>query len=89
MITVRLNRADFEYDIHSLVKAFYPAENVQVSAEQKESKEPISFHMVTTYLEKAIQIAFYESEDTTKNPVLKREIAVDFTDRKQTKNNTK
>ncbi len=89
MITVQLNRADFEYDIHSLVKAFYPAENVQVSAEQKESKESISFHMVTTYLEKAIQIAFYESEDTTKNPVLKREIAVDFTDRKQTKNQLK
>ena len=24
MITVQLNEPDFEYDIHSLVKAFYP-----------------------------------------------------------------
>lgn len=30
MIVVRLNKAEFEYDIHSLVKAFYPAEDVKV-----------------------------------------------------------
>lgn len=30
MIVVRLNKAEFEYDIHSLVKAFYPTENVKV-----------------------------------------------------------
>ena len=30
MIVVRLNRPQFEYDIHSLVKAFYPAEDVKV-----------------------------------------------------------
>ena len=30
MIVVRLNKAEFEYDIHSLVKAFYPAEEVKV-----------------------------------------------------------
>lgn len=33
MITVSLNEADYEYDIHSLVKAFYPAEDVKVSAD--------------------------------------------------------
>lgn len=33
MITVWLNEADFEYDIHSLVKAFYPAEDVKVFAD--------------------------------------------------------
>lgn len=30
MIIVRLNQPQFEYDIHSLVKAFYPAEDVKV-----------------------------------------------------------
>lgn len=30
MIVVRLNQSQFEYDIHSLVKAFYPAEDVKV-----------------------------------------------------------
>lgn len=33
MITVWLNEANFEYDIHSLVKAFYPGEDVKVFAD--------------------------------------------------------
>ena len=35
MITVSLNEADFEYDIHSLVKAFYPKEDVKVFADSE------------------------------------------------------
>ena len=31
-IEITVNEAGFEYDIHSLVKAFYPAGNVKVSA---------------------------------------------------------
>ncbi|MCR5279250.1 MAG: coproporphyrinogen dehydrogenase HemZ [Lachnospiraceae bacterium] len=34
MITVTINQAKFEYDIHSLVKAFYPSEDVKVTTEQ-------------------------------------------------------
>ena len=30
MIVVKLNKPQFEYDIHSLLKAFYPAEDVKV-----------------------------------------------------------
>ena len=30
MITVQLNRQNFEYDVHSLVKAFYPEEDVHI-----------------------------------------------------------
>lgn len=101
MITVQLNRADFEYDIHSLVKAFYPAENVQVSAEKKPTEEAISFHIVTNYLENSIEIAFYDTVNTQAadgktekyfvdvdgiSPKLEREIEVDFSDRKETKN---
>ncbi len=31
MITVQLNRQNFEYDVHSLVKAFYPEQEVHIS----------------------------------------------------------
>ena len=31
MITVQLNRQDFQYDVHSLVKAFYPEQDVHIS----------------------------------------------------------
>ena len=34
LITVKLDRGDFEYDIHSLVKAFYPQCEVKVSADE-------------------------------------------------------
>ncbi|MBO5302808.1 MAG: coproporphyrinogen dehydrogenase HemZ [Lachnospiraceae bacterium] len=96
MITVQLNKADFEYDIHSLVKAFYPAENVQVGVELKPTEEEISFRVVTNYFENCIEIAFYEAADTQAivditnvTPKLKKEIEVDFSDRKDTKNRLK
>ncbi|MBO5371264.1 MAG: coproporphyrinogen dehydrogenase HemZ [Lachnospiraceae bacterium] len=119
MITVQLNRADFEYDIHSLVKAFYPAEDVKVCVKDKTTEEEISFCIcqsmgkeapgelsvaVTNYLEKTIEIAFYEIsalksvgfkaenkcvDITGIAPRLKQEIEVDFTDRKDTKNRLK
>ena len=39
MIVVRLNTPKFEYDIHSLVKAFYPAEEVKVFEKGKQKAE--------------------------------------------------
>ena len=39
MIVVRLNQSLFEYDIHSLVKAFYPAEDVKVFEEETKELE--------------------------------------------------
>jgi oxygen-independent coproporphyrinogen-3 oxidase len=39
MILVELNEDRYKYDIHSLVKAFYPAEDVQVlTSEEKKEK---------------------------------------------------
>ena len=35
MIPVKLNKRDFEYDIHSLIRAFYPGVEVSVSAEEQ------------------------------------------------------
>ena len=51
MIPVQLNKANFEYDIHSLVKAFFPREDVLVSTENKETDERISFHIDIEYIE--------------------------------------
>lgn len=39
MIRVNLSEANFEYDIHSLVKAFFPKEEVRVSAKIKEEEQ--------------------------------------------------
>ena len=38
MIYVNLNKQQFEYDIHSLVKAFYPAEDVKVGVGETEDE---------------------------------------------------
>ena len=37
MIVVKCNKNDFSYDVHSLVKAFYPAEDVKVFEEGEKS----------------------------------------------------
>ena len=42
MLVVSCNQNDFEYDIHSLVKAFYPAEEVKVFLEHDYGNEGIS-----------------------------------------------
>lgn len=40
MLAVELNRTNFEYDVHSIVKAFYPEEQVSVlTPEMKEEKK--------------------------------------------------
>ncbi len=65
MINVQLNSADFEYDIHSLVKAFFPKEEVLVSAEKREIHEGISFRIDIAYREHEIDIHMYEPQIQT------------------------
>ncbi len=75
MITVLLNEANFEYDIHSLVKAFYPGEDVKVFADagkigKLEEECPPSFRLEVYYLrgtgdgKDAIEIFLKEGGDT-------------------------
>ena len=51
MIQVKINKAGWEYDIHSLVKAFYPEETVKVltpeSVEKKPAEEPLPTFSIT------------------------------------------
>lgn len=56
MIEVTLNKPEFEYDIHSLIKAFFPAEYVGVSAEEKQYEEPVTSRMQVEYKEETIRI---------------------------------
>ncbi len=47
-IKVTVNQSGFEYDIHSLVKAFYPADEVKVlvgEEESSDSKETLHIHL--------------------------------------------
>lgn len=86
MITVQLNRADFEYDIHSLVKAFFPAEQVAVSVGKKEAGEEISFSIAAEYLETEIHLFLYDDSGRLRQTQTAK---TDFSDRKETKNRLK
>ena len=89
MITVQLNKPGFEYDIHSLVKAFFPAQDVSVGVGERETEEEISFHIVTNYLENTIEIIFYDIEDFKYQLRQQKVVEVDFSDRRETKNRLK
>ncbi len=89
MITVQLNKPGFEYDIHSLVKAFFPAQDVSVGVGEWETEEEISFHIVTNYLENTIEIIFYDRKDDNYQLRQQKVVEVDFSDRRETKNRLK
>ena len=75
MITVQLNEPDFEYDIHSLVKAFYPQHDVLVKAMPREEFPESVFHLVVNYDRKnhMIDFKFYEREQQENDNVTKEE----------------
>ncbi len=88
MITVTLNRADFEYDIHSLVKAFYPGQDVSVSAGENLPEGEAAFLLIH-YGEGFIEIRLSQGESEAGGPLFSRKFPVDFSDRKGTKNRLK
>ena len=88
MITVQLNRDDFAYDIHSLVKAFFPAEDVSVGVGEDAANEGVSFSFETKYLEDTIEVSLFEPGSAVQ-PMLHRVRQVDFSDRRETKNRLK
>lgn len=93
MITVLLDKAEFEYDIHSLVKAFYPKEEVYVSTKDKEKKEePVHYHMDVQFAPEEIIFSWKRveaSEDNANQTGITKCVAVDDTNRKETKNSLK
>lgn len=49
MILAKLSKPEFEYDIHSLIKAFFPEENVSATAEDKKYEEEITLQFQVEY----------------------------------------
>ena len=86
MILAKLNKPEFEYDIHSLIKAFFPEENVSATAEEKKYDEEITRMFQICYGEKEISIAWDGVTSGKKGEV---SFEVDFSDRQATKNQLK
>lgn len=63
MIVVQLNKDDYAYDIHSLVKAFYPSEDVSVYAALKDISESVRLRMFVDYEPGQIRIRLQEAEN--------------------------
>ena len=62
MLVVKLNEMQFEYDIHSLVKAFYPGKEVKVleKSTEKQSEEGMPEFEIDF---QSTSISFYIIED--------------------------
>ena len=102
MITVSLNEANFEYDIHSLVKAFYGKEDVKVFADKEKIKEleeertPL-FHMEVSYISReesgnaqdSICFEIWKPKDGGLEKQAEAVTEADFANRKETKNRMK
>ena len=78
MIIVKLNQPGFEYDIHSLVKSFYPAEDVYVSVQECQ------------YATDEIRLSVWkEKEKREDKPLNEQIVPVAEADRKEVKNRLK
>ncbi len=84
MILVQLNKRDFEYDIHSLIRAFYPGMDVPVYQEGEEAPTGYVKKLCVNYEADHIAMELLDAQDTV---ILqdRREVAYEE-DRKQTKN---
>ncbi len=74
MIVVKVNQPRFEYDIHSLVKAFYPAQEVKVFTENsKEWESSSDMPSLTVKLEEEkIDCCLIPPEEEKGSPVCQR-----------------
>ena len=88
MILAKLNQPEFEYDMHSLIKAFYPEQNVSATAEEKEYDEEILWRLDINYAPDKICIVLSEAAEQFSEKMTEQ-FAVDFSDRKETKNRLK
>lgn len=83
MIEIRQNDRNFEYDIYSLVKAFYPKEDVKtfIDGDGRVNDESPKLKILVTYKNNEIEIQLCDEEKKNIKNVI-----CDFSDRKQTKN---
>ena len=76
MIYIQLNEDNFEYDVYSLVKAFYPKEEVKISTEPTPEDAGLLFSMQVNYSDNVLTLDG-------------RKIEIDYSDRPDTKNRLK
>lgn len=67
MIEVIVNRPSFEYDIHSLVKSFFPREDVQIHV-QDTFTEDTALRISVEFTDETVSICLMEQGEK-KNPV--------------------
>jgi oxygen-independent coproporphyrinogen-3 oxidase len=84
MIEVKVNRGSYEYDIHSLVKAFYPREEVNIR-EKEAFTEDVSLQIDVVLQDTEIKLMIFQDKALRKEGC----ICLDTTDRKQIKNQLK
>ncbi len=84
MIEVKINQESFAYDIHSLIKAFYPEEEVNVR-EKPEFTEEMPLQMAASVGDEEIEFAVYENGALQK----KSRVCVENPERKLVKNQLK
>ena len=82
-IGIRFNRKDFEYDVYSLVRAFYPKSQVQMYYEDEEHTGEYQLLLLVAYSDQEICL---EIEKDNKK-IYEKKAFVDYEkDRKETKN---
>ncbi|MFG6333773.1 MAG: coproporphyrinogen dehydrogenase HemZ [Lachnospiraceae bacterium] len=84
MIEVIVNKTGFEYDIHSLVKAFFPREEVSVRAGETYT-DRTALQMAVTFSERSVTVELLKDG----NPAETRQEEIDPGDRKETKSRMK
>ncbi len=84
MIEVIVNRPSFEYDIHSLVKAFFPRENVTVLV-REDFIEETKLRMIVVFTDETVSIELLTDAGAAGNG----RRAIDYADRRETKNHLK
>lgn len=65
MIAVQLNKRNFEYDIHSLIRAFYPGMDVPVYLDGEEEPQGWEKKLQVFYDEDAIEIRLMDARENT------------------------
>lgn len=84
MIAVQLNKRNFEYDIHSLIRAFYPGVDVAVFQEDEAAPEEYEYKLEVRYLPEQIRLIWKDKEE---HILSEKSRDVEYEkDRKETKN---
>ena len=84
MIEVIVNRPSFEYDIHSLVKSFFPREDVQIHVQDTFS-EDTALRSSVEFTDETVSICLMEQGEEKESGAS----VINYAERKETKNRLK